>query len=224
MKQLLNPAESEIVDAFHRLYWSKQLITRAHWLGYKSCQCPLDMWVFMEIIFDTRPDVVVETGTAWGGTALFLASVCERLGRGRVICVDKLNPPDTPENPHHPRHPRIQYLQGNTADPRTVQLVTHLLQPNDRVMVILDTDHHTPAMIVEMDRFGALVTPGCYLVACDSNLNGHPVEPGWGTGPWEALEQWLPRHPEFEVDREREKFLMTVHPGGFLRRKLHGKQ
>ena len=86
-------------------------------------------------------------------------------------------------------------------------------------MVVLDSAHDKPHVLRELDVWAQFVTPGCYLVVEDTNLNGHPV-PGWDDGgPMEALDEWLPQHPEFEVDRSREKFFLTTQPKGFLIRK-----
>lgn len=87
-----------------------------------------------------------------------------------------------------------------------------------RVMVVLDSDHRASHVLQELDSYSRLVTPGCYLVVEDSNINGHPVLAGWGAGPMEAVHSWAPRHPEFRVDRSREKFLLTMNPEGFLKR------
>jgi cephalosporin hydroxylase len=111
---MIGDAEAEIVDRFHDLYYRRwqqgHRTIEIDWLGCRTLKCPLDLWVFQEIIFETRPDIIVETGTFSGGSALFLASVCDLVDQGRVLTVD-LDP-----QPNVPAHPRITYLQGSSTD------------------------------------------------------------------------------------------------------------
>jgi cephalosporin hydroxylase len=93
------------------------------------------------------------------------------------------------------------------------------LRPDDRVMVLLDSDHAEAHVRKELDLYAPLVTSGCYLIVEDTNVNGHPVYPLHGPGPMEAVQGWLPAHQEFEADRRREKFMLTFNPYGYLRRK-----
>ena len=85
-------------------------------------------------------------------------------------------------------------------------------------MVILDSDHTKQHVLDELAAYADLVSPGCYLVVEDTNVNGHPVWPSFGPGPWEAVHEWLPDHPEFRVDKTRERHLLTMHPNGYLLR------
>ena len=85
-------------------------------------------------------------------------------------------------------------------------------------MVVLDSDHSQAHVAAELEAYRSFVAPGCYLVVEDTNINGHPVAADFGPGPMEAVEAFLPRAPEFEVDRSRERFLLTLNPGGYLRR------
>ena len=86
------------------------------------------------------------------------------------------------------------------------------------VMVVLDSDHIKSHVLKELDALSSLVTKGSYLIVEDTNINGHPVLPNFGDGPWEALHEWLPNHPEFEIDKSCEKFGITFFPDGFLKR------
>ena len=87
------------------------------------------------------------------------------------------------------------------------------------VLVIHDADHHFAQVIEDLNYYGPFVTPGSYLIVEDTNVNGHPVLIDWGAGPWEAVDAYLEQHPEFERDHDREKFLLTYNPGGYLRRR-----
>jgi cephalosporin hydroxylase len=112
-------------------------------------------------------------------------------------------------------HPRVTVLEASSTDPGVVEQVRGLAE-GKRVMVVLDSDHKQPHVAEELRVWGDLVSPGCYLVVEDTAL-GTRYLPGWG-GSLAALEAWLPSHPDFERDPSREKFLVTVNPGGYLRR------
>jgi len=209
------------VREYHRLFYERGLHaghgrglhaeTRYH--GIETHKCPLDLWVFQEIVWDVRPRLVIELGTYLGGTTLFLAHQLELLGDGgRVISVDIRELP-------RPVHSRIEYLLGDTQDDairNQVQSVAHGC--GGAVLVIHDADHRYAPCLADLEAYGPLVTDGSYLIVEDTNVNGHPVLNDWGPGPWEAVETFLERQPAFQVDPAREKFLMTYNPRGYLRK------
>jgi cephalosporin hydroxylase len=197
-------------DDFHRLYYESVVWTNTRWLGVRVQKCPLDLWVYQEIVAEKRPDVIVECGTRFGGSALFLATVCDCIGNGRVISIDLFDLRGVLE------HPRIDFRLGDSTDERTVAGVRASIRTREAVMVVLDSDHHLPHVLREMELYGPLVSEGQYLIVEDTNINGHPVAPHFGPGPKEAVEQFLHAHREFTDDRSREKFLLTFHPGGYL--------
>jgi cephalosporin hydroxylase len=207
-----------VISWFNQAYYfnRQQTWLNTFWLGVPVRKCPTDLWIYQELLFQTRPTVIIETGTCGGGSALFLAHLGDLLGGIRILTVDL-----TSANPPHPlpAHPSITYLSGSSTDLSIVAAVRAQLRPNDRVMVILDSDHAAAHVRAEIDHYAPLVTPGCYLIVEDSNVNGHPVYPRHGPGPLEALLDWLPAHPEFQVDRQREKFMLTFNPSGYLRRR-----
>jgi cephalosporin hydroxylase len=203
------------VDEFHRLYYDarQQTWKNTFWLGARAEKCPLDLWVYQEILTESRPDVVIETGTAAGGSALFLASVCELLGGGTVVTVDIEVRTD------RPAHDRIRYVRGSSTAPETVREVRGCVPPGARVLVILDSDHSRDHVLAELRTYADLVGPGGYVIVEDTNVNGRPVRLDFGPGPFEAVEEFLAENESFEIDRDREKFFMTFNPGGFLRRR-----
>jgi len=215
-------AEREaVVDSFHSLYYDSMVFAHTSWLGTPALKCPLDLWVYQEILHELRPDVIVETGTASGGSAHFLASICDAVGRGGIITID------VEENASRPQHPRIAYLRGSSTDPAVLAQVRQSIQarhrrggptgPPFRVLVILDSDHRKPHVLAELEAYSQLVTPGSYLIVEDTNL-GHPVRPDFGPGPMEAVAEFLSGHPEFTSDASREKHLLTFNPRGYLRK------
>ena len=181
-------------------------------MGVRAQKCPLDLWVYQEIIWDTRPDLIVETGTSRGGSALYLATMFDLIGEGEVISIDVRN-----DEMALPEHGRITFLTGDSVDPKVATRVAELARGR-RTMVVLDSNHSKRHVAAEMAAYAALVAPGCYLIVEDSNINGNPVLPEYGPGPAEAIEEFLAGNHEFAMDREREKFLLTFNPRGFLRR------
>lgn len=203
-----------VVDAFHALYYDAedQTFQSTRWLGVRALKLPLDLWIYQEIINEVRPSLIIETGTAHGGGALFLASVSDLLGEGRVVTID------IAKREGMPQHPRITYLVGSSTAPEILAQVKGMIRPNDRVMVILDSDHARDHVLRELELYSDLVSRSSYLIVEDTNVNGHPVLTSHGPGPTEALEQFLRRDRRFVVDRSREKFFFTFNPGGYLRK------
>ncbi len=212
----LTPAEEGVVDAFHRLYFESwdgaQRTLNVNWLGYRATKCPFDMWTYQEILVETQPDLVVEAGTRLGGTSVFLATMFDLMGTdGRVVTID------TDFDTRFPKHPRIEYLTGSSLDASIVERV-RAAAAGKRTMVILDSLHTAEHVGAELALYADLVSPGCYLIVEDTNVNGHPVLPDYGPGPTEAVEAFLATTDRFVVDRDRERFMMTLNPGGYLRR------
>jgi cephalosporin hydroxylase len=203
-----------VESKFANLYYDDPSTWRAtYWLGVHTAKCPLDLWIFQEIVNETRPDLIVEAGTHRGGSAHFLASLCDILENGEVVTIDVIEQPD------RPRHPRVTYLSGSSTDPDVVAEVKRRADAVERVMVILDSDHSEAHVFDELCQLGPLVTPGCYLIVEDTIVNGNPVLPDFGPGPAEAVDRFLAQEPSaFVVDRSREKFHLTFNPGGYLRR------
>jgi cephalosporin hydroxylase len=205
----------ETIDAFHDLYYNGRpgegyIFQRTSWMGVPCLKCPLDLWIYQEIIHEIRPDLIIETGTNAGGSALFLAHILDVLGHGEVVSIDLNSAP-------RPGHPRVRYVTGSSSDPDVIASALDRLV-RDVCMVILDSDHTEAHVSRELHLLSPYVTVGSYLIVEDTNINGHPTYPSFGPGPFEAVAKFLPAHPEFVVDASREKFLMTFNPGGYLRR------
>jgi cephalosporin hydroxylase len=212
----LSSEDAEVVRRFHQLYYRRWLTERADtinlsWYGYQVFKCPFDLWVYQELLVRTRPDVVVETGTRFGGSALYLAMVLDQIDHGRVITVD-IKP-----QPRRPEHPRITYLTGSSIDPGITEQIRQAVG-SQRAMVVLDSDHTEAHVYEEMVVYSPLVRPGDYLIVEDTNANGHPVYPDFGPGPMEAVDKFLAGNGDFVIDRRCERFLLTMNPRGYLRR------
>ncbi|MEA2064357.1 MAG: CmcI family methyltransferase [Gemmatimonadota bacterium] len=208
------PESEKIIEQFHRLYYDSGDRTwkQTCWLGVPVQKCPFDLWVYQEIISDMRPDVIIETGTLFGGSAYYLATMFDLLGHGRVISID------IEERAGRPQHERITYLTGSSTDSRIVERVTRMVAGPGKVMVILDSDHSMEHVRAELETYAPLVSPGSYLIVEDSNVNGHPVYEKHGPGPMEAVEKFIEGNREYTIDREKEKFFLTFNPKGFLKK------
>lgn len=209
-------SEREVVNSFHKLYYNAITFDRTwgrtFWLGIPTLKCPLDLWIYQEMIQELRPDVVIESGTAYGGSALFLACICDMINYGRVITID------IEEKPNRPNHKRINYILGSSTSAEVADYIVKQVCQQDKVMVILDSDHRKEHVLNELNLYSRLVSVGSYIIVEDTNVNGHPVEPEFGPGPGEAVEAFLKANNEFKIDRSREKFYMTFNPGGYLKR------
>lgn len=208
--------EQQIADDFHRLYYNFNFYGRpawgdTFWMGVPVLKCPLDLWIYQEIIYKTRPDLIIETGTAHGGSALYMADILNVLGNGRVISIDNETRP-------RPSHPRIEYiLADSTSDDIALDIFkfSHENKPS-KIMVVLDSNHKKEHVDKELRIYSRMVTPGCYLIVEDTNVNGHPVGADHGPGPWEAVAEFMAGNKDFAVDKSMEKFYLTFNPFGYL--------
>jgi cephalosporin hydroxylase len=183
-----------------------------YWMGVPTLKCPLDMWIYQEIIFEREPDWIIEAGTKHGGSAYFLASICDLIQTGRIITID------IEELDDRPGHERISYWTGSSTSNKILDRLEEKIEEDDSVMVILDSDHSKKHVLDELTCYSKLVTDGDYLIVEDTNLNGNPVWADFGPGPKEAVEEFLDSTNQFQVDERREKFLLTFNPGGYLRK------
>lgn len=201
------------VDRFHKLFYffSKRTWENTHWLGIPLLKCPLDLWIYQEIVFELKPDLIVECGTGYGGTTLFLASVLDLIKKGRIITIDI-------QNIKKPPHKRIIYLVGCSTSETITKKVKQSVKPKDKVLVILDSNHSKNHVLNEINFYSQLVTKGSYLIVEDTNINGHPVLPNFGQGPMEAVHEFLKLNKNFKVDRKREKYFLSFNINGYLRK------
>lgn len=185
-------------------------------MGIPVIKCPLDLWIYQEIVNEIKPDLIIETGTYFGGSAYFLAGLCDLMNKGEIISID-IDP-----KPNLPQHKRITYLKGSSISEDILKQVRERAKNKRNVIVMLDSDHRKDHVLEELRKYSPLVTPGSYLIVEDTYLNGHPWAPGHGPGPMEAVNEFLAQSKDFEIDLTREKFVLTMHPRGFLKR-AHGK-
>lgn len=180
--------------------------------GVPALKNPNDFWVYQEIIFEMQPDVIIEIGNYDGGSTLALGHLCDLLGKGRVLALD-LSHSHVAETAR--AHSRITWLEGDACD--LYPQVMEVISPNDRVLIIEDSAHTYENTLRVLRAYNGLIRPGDYFIVEDSNCH-HGISVGPFPGPYEAIEEFLRENDDFICDREKEGFLITWNPKGFLKR------
>jgi len=195
------------------------------WLGMPIIQLPQDILVTQEIFWRTQPDVVIETGIAWGGSVILHASLMElRGGAGRVVAVDQVLLPHIRERiMSYPFSHRIELLEGNSADPRIVAKVRGSVRTTERVAAFLDSNHTHSHVLAELHSYAPLVTVGQYLTVYATAIEQIPASRprpwGLGNNPWTAVEAFCKEDDRFTIDVDVDvKVLGSFAPRGRLRR------
>lgn len=212
--------------------WVRKYSYGFSWMGRPIIQLPDDMVRIQEAIFATRPDVIVETGVAHGGSLVFYASLFEMMGHGRVIGIDiEIRPHNRAAIEAHPMFRRITLVEGSSVAPQTVEAVRGLIGPGERVMVILDSNHSRDHVAAELEAYAPLVAMGCHLLVQDGIMEHVAGMPRTGAdwswnNPKPAVAKFLGAHPEFERAKPPRPFDETQatpdcthHPDGWLRRR-----
>lgn len=196
------------------------------WLGIPLIQFPEDVLSLQEIVFETRPTLIIETGIAHGGSILFYASLLEIIGEGVVLGIELNMRDETREMlKTHPLSKRIEIVEGSSTDsPVSAYLRTRARE--NRVMVVLDSNHSHAHVLEELRLYAPIVSPNCYLVVMDTGIEFVPKsyfsDRPWGPGnnPWTAVHAFLKNDQNFEIDRTLlDRLILTACPDGYLRRK-----
>jgi cephalosporin hydroxylase len=224
-------AFDEIADLWVRTGWVRKYSYGFTWMGRPIIQLPDDMLRIQEAIWRIKPDVIVETGIAHGGSLIFYASLMEMYGKGRVIGIDiDIRAHNRAAIEAHPMFGRITMIEGSSIDQATADKVQALVKPGNTVMVILDSSHERDHVAAELDLYADLVTPGSYLLSQDGVMKFVAGMPRTGAD-WEdnnpitAVERFLEKRKDFVLDKPARPFDETLetpdcshHPVGWLRR------
>ncbi len=206
-----------VVQIFSLRYRRSGILEKTRWLGVPSLQIPTDNWMMQEIIAQLKPDYIIETGTLHGGTTLFYAMVLQQVNeQGRVLTID-IGPQVEEASKFNVFRERVEVIQGSSVSPEVVKKITERVQ-GKTVLVTLDSDHSKEHVLRELTLYSPLVPVGSYIVVQDTNLHAHPLWLGFGDEPYQAVREFLKHHPNFKIDRARERFLLTLYPSGFLKR------
>jgi cephalosporin hydroxylase len=207
-----------LVNDFIKFYHSSGIHYRTSWLGIPTLENPCDMWSIQEIISEIKPDFIVETGTFKGGGAVFFASILQVINPvGKVITVD-IKPQMEEAAKLDLFKDRVEFIEGSSTSAEVIQRIAERIKGAKVVMVTLDSDHHMPHVLKELELYSGFVSPGSYLIVQDTSHNGHPLPTTYGKGPMEAMEEFLKSNNNFVSDRSRDKFLLTFSPKGYLKR------
>jgi cephalosporin hydroxylase len=215
-----------------RTGWAVNYYFTLSWFGRPVLQLPEDLVRLQEVVYALQPDVIIESGIYSGGSLLFHATLCEALGKGRVIGIDKQIAADTREaiEQHRLSH-RIETIEGDSIAPATVEKVRSRVSANEAVLVILDSHHSKDHVAAELRAYSPLVTPGSCTVAADGIMRDLTDVPGGDTNwswdnPAAAALEFAAAHPEFEMRQPRWPFNrsdleqnITYWPDGWLWRK-----
>jgi cephalosporin hydroxylase len=206
------PVPDDLATAALEAYWGSLDWQRTSWLGRPIEAAPGDLVAYQELLAEVRPDWVVDVGTGTGARAWFLAGVCDLLDHGRVVTVGERPPADLPD------HPRIERVIAKPHQPEAFAAVRAVTGPDPRAVVILGERAKHRRTVAAFEGYHDLVPVGSYVVVEGTVVNGHPVWTGFGPGPGEAVSEILAAHPEFTIDRSRERGLVSLNRGGYLRR------
>jgi cephalosporin hydroxylase len=214
-----------------RVGWDQKYPYTFTWLGRPIIQIPEDIIRTQEVIYRLRPDVIIETGVAHGGSLIFYASLCKLIGKGRIIGIDiEIRPHNRAAIEAHEMAPLITLIESSSTAPDTVARIKSLVRENESVLVILDSNHTRQHVLDELEAYHSLVTPNSYIVATDGSMKdltdvprGHP-DWAWNN-PASAAEAFVARHAEFSIEQPPWNFNesqlsenITHWPGAWLKR------
>jgi cephalosporin hydroxylase len=211
--------------------WNEKYPYTFSWLGRPIIQLPEDVMRIQEVIYRVKPDVIMETGVAHGGSLILYASLCKAMGRGRVVGIDiEIRKRNREAIEAHELSSGVSLIEGSSVAPEVVAQASGLVKPGERVLVILDSNHSYAHVAAELEAYAPLVTPGSYIVATDGSMEslsdvprGHP---DWVTdNPAAAARDFAARHPEFVLEQPAWPFNesalrenITHWPSAWLRR------
>lgn len=220
-----------ISKAWLRAGWDSKYVYSFTWLGRPIIQLPEDMVRMQEAIYRVKPDVIIETGVAHGGSLIYYASLCKAMGNGRVIGIDiEIRPHNRSAIEAHELFDYITLIEGSSTDPAVVAQATGLIKPGETVMVILDSNHSKAHVLAELQAYAPLVTSGSYLVATDGIMkelvNAPRSAPDWSwNNPQDAAREFVADHPGFMIETPAIPFNeglicepVTYWPSAWIRR------
>ena len=218
------------VQALSRI-WLREITPHKYaynftWMGRPIIQFPQDMMAMQEIVWAVRPDLIIETGIAHGGSILFYASLLELMGHGEVLGIDiDIRAHNRQAIVEHPMSKRVRMIEGSSIDPSVVAQVQAAAK-GKRTIVVLDSNHTHTHVLAELQAYAPLVCQGGYCIVMDTLIEDMPARFFTADRPWRvgdnpktAVAEYLRSDDRFEVDADLEaKLLITVAPGGYLRR------
>lgn len=226
-----NEAFELLSSIWLKVGWNQKHIYTFTWLGRPIIQLPEDVLRIQEVIYHLRPDVIIETGIAHGGSLMLWASLCRAMDKGRVIGIDiEIRPANRKAIESHELFPWITLIEGSSTDPEIVRRVKSMTKPGEVVLMILDSNHTKQHVLAELEAYQELITPGSYMVAADGimqDLYDVPRgKPEWiSDNPSEAAIEFAQSHKDFVIEQPSWAFNesglnqnITHWPGAWLKR------
>ncbi len=218
-------AVTEVIRAFHEVYYNSQAWDKNTFLGFQIKQCPMDLQAYQELIFRSKPGYIIQTGVAGGGSLLYFATMLDLCGAPASAVVVGVDLKITAAA-RKLKHPRIRLVEGSSVDSTVLDAVRSHLPVQGKSanssglgMVMLDSDHREPHVAKELELYRQWVGVGSWMIVEDTNVNGNPVFPQHGPGPMEAVDAFLKRDKNFVRDESPwQRNLISFHLGGWLRR------
>lgn len=213
--------EEYIIKKFVKIYLDSKVHDKTTWLGVKIIQNPCDVWAIQEIITEIKPDFIIETGTLWGGSAIYFASILQNVNKnGKVITVDIAEDVDDyieKASKLKLFQDYVELIKGDCVSKEVINKIANRIKGASKVIVMLDSDHNKNHVLKELELYSQFVSLNSYLIIHDTHLDGWNIKKNF-EGPMEATEDFLKRNSNFIADRLREKFLLTLSPKGYLKR------
>ena len=201
-----------------------RLVYEIDWLGIPIIQTPEEMILLQELIFTIKPDYIIETGIAHGGSIIYYASICQLIGKGEVIGIDiDIRKHNRRVIEKHNMFKRVKLIQGSSTNETTLKKVSEIVPKGSTVLVCLDSNHTCDHVLSELKLYKQFVSPGGYIVVFDT-ITSRLASEGvcdkiyLNNGPSEAVEKFLKIDKDFEIDNKYDKLFITYSPKGFLRR------
>lgn len=207
MEENLNLPVSNVLNIIQN-----RVMNESTYFGVRAAKSPLDFWVYQEILYEMKPDVIIEIGNLYGGSTLALAHFCDLLGNGRVMGLD------IDHSKIHTsvrNHQRITLMEGDACELYTT--VSALIKKEESVLVIEDSSHTYENTLNVLRKYSQLTKPGHYFIVEDSICH-HGLTVGPSPGPFEAVETFVKENSNFTIDRTKEDFFITWNPKGYLKR------
>jgi cephalosporin hydroxylase len=198
-----------VSDLWLKLGWNQKYTYTFSWLGIPIIQLPEDVMRYQEVVTQLKPDVIIETGIAHGGSAVFSASLCRLLGKGRVIAIDiDIRAHNRRRLEAHPLIDSITLIEGSSIAPEIVAKVSGAIRADETVLIVLDSNHSYDHVLSELEAYGPLVTPGSYIVATDGIMRDLVEvprgKPSWADdNPARAARDFVAKHHHFVIEEPR---------------------
>lgn len=229
---LSDPKAFEILSKIWlRSGWDTKYVYTFSWLGRPIIQLPEDMLRIQEVIYSIKPDVIIETGVAHGGSLIYYSSLCQAIGKGRVIGIDiEIRPHNRQAIESHPLFSYITLHEGSSTDVKIIEQIKNEIQLGDTVLILLDSNHTKEHVLSELRAYSPLVTVGSYIVAMDGimeEVTGAPrTQPDWTwNNPRQAALEFVKENPDFEIENPPFIFnesplshQVTYWPSGYIKR------